>query len=66
MPDDGVRYLDMSPDDNAIVRSVPMRKPDGGMRATAGARTRLFRQSQRCRPSSARALPSPCCRLASR
>src|SRR5258707_13108161 len=28
---DGVRYTEMKPDDNAIVRSVPMRKPDGGM-----------------------------------
>ena len=29
--DDGVRYTEMKPDDNAIVRSVPLRKPDGGM-----------------------------------
>ncbi|SJZ30725.1 Ring hydroxylating alpha subunit (catalytic domain) [Enhydrobacter aerosaccus] len=29
--DDGVRYMDMKPGDNAIVRSVPMRKPGGGM-----------------------------------
>jgi phenylpropionate dioxygenase-like ring-hydroxylating dioxygenase large terminal subunit len=28
---DGVRYTEMSPGDNAIVRSVPLRKPDGGM-----------------------------------
>jgi len=28
---DGVRYTEMKPDDNAIVRSVPMRRPDGGM-----------------------------------
>jgi phenylpropionate dioxygenase-like ring-hydroxylating dioxygenase large terminal subunit len=28
---DGVRYTEMSADDNAIVRSVPLRQPDGGM-----------------------------------
>ncbi|MBV8407231.1 MAG: aromatic ring-hydroxylating dioxygenase subunit alpha [Alphaproteobacteria bacterium] len=28
---DGVRFTEMKPGDNAIVRSVPMRKPDGGM-----------------------------------
>jgi phenylpropionate dioxygenase-like ring-hydroxylating dioxygenase large terminal subunit len=28
---DGVRYTEMSLDDNAIVRSVPLRQPDGGM-----------------------------------
>jgi phenylpropionate dioxygenase-like ring-hydroxylating dioxygenase large terminal subunit len=28
---DGVRYTEMKPGDNAIVRSVPMNKPDGGM-----------------------------------
>jgi len=28
---DGVRYSAMKPGDNAIVRSVPMKKPDGGM-----------------------------------
>jgi len=31
MPGDGVRFTDMKPGDNAIVRSVPMRTPDGGM-----------------------------------
>lgn len=28
---DGVRFTDMKPGDNAIVRSVPLRRPDGGM-----------------------------------
>jgi phenylpropionate dioxygenase-like ring-hydroxylating dioxygenase large terminal subunit len=31
MAGDGVRFTEMKPDDNAIVRSVPLRKPDGGM-----------------------------------
>jgi phenylpropionate dioxygenase-like ring-hydroxylating dioxygenase large terminal subunit len=31
MAGDGVRFTAMRPDDNAIVRSVPMRRPDGGM-----------------------------------
>lgn len=31
LPGDGVRFTDMKPGDNAIVRSVPMRTPDGGM-----------------------------------
>lgn len=31
MAGDGVRFTEMAPDDNAIVRSVPMRTPDGGM-----------------------------------
>ena len=31
MPGDGVRFTDMKPGDNAIVRSVPLKKPDGGM-----------------------------------
>jgi hypothetical protein len=31
MADDGVRFTEMKPGDNAIVRSVPMRQPDGGM-----------------------------------
>jgi hypothetical protein len=31
MQDDGVRFTEMKPGDNAIVRSVPMRTPDGGM-----------------------------------
>lgn len=31
MAGDGVRYMDMAPGDNAIVRSVPMKTPDGGM-----------------------------------
>lgn len=33
MAGDGVRFTEMSPGDNAIVRSVPMRTPDGGMMA---------------------------------
>jgi phenylpropionate dioxygenase-like ring-hydroxylating dioxygenase large terminal subunit len=28
---DGVRFTDMKPGDNAIVRSVPLKRPDGGM-----------------------------------
>jgi phenylpropionate dioxygenase-like ring-hydroxylating dioxygenase large terminal subunit len=28
---DGVRFTDMAPGDNAIVRSVPMKQPNGGM-----------------------------------
>jgi phenylpropionate dioxygenase-like ring-hydroxylating dioxygenase large terminal subunit len=31
MEGDGVRFTEMKPGDNAIVRSVPMRTPDGGM-----------------------------------
>lgn len=31
MAGDGVRFTDMKPDDNAIVRSVPLKQPDGGM-----------------------------------
>jgi phenylpropionate dioxygenase-like ring-hydroxylating dioxygenase large terminal subunit len=31
MGGDGVRFTEMKPGDNAIVRSVPMRTPDGGM-----------------------------------
>jgi phenylpropionate dioxygenase-like ring-hydroxylating dioxygenase large terminal subunit len=31
MTGDGVRYTEMKPGDNAIVRSVPMKVPDGGM-----------------------------------
>jgi phenylpropionate dioxygenase-like ring-hydroxylating dioxygenase large terminal subunit len=31
MEGDGVRFTDMQPGDNAIVRSVPMHTPDGGM-----------------------------------
>jgi phenylpropionate dioxygenase-like ring-hydroxylating dioxygenase large terminal subunit len=31
MAGDGVRFTEMAPGDNAIVRSVPMRAPDGGM-----------------------------------
>ena len=31
MAGDGVRFTAMQPDDNAIVRSVPMRQADGGM-----------------------------------
>ncbi|WP_421998593.1 aromatic ring-hydroxylating oxygenase subunit alpha [Reyranella sp.] len=31
MDGDGVRFTEMKPGDNAIVRSVPMRTPDGGM-----------------------------------
>jgi hypothetical protein len=31
LPGDGVRFTDMTPGDNAIVRSVPMKTPDGGM-----------------------------------
>ena len=31
MTGDGVRFTDMKPGDNAIVRSVPMKKPNGGM-----------------------------------
>jgi phenylpropionate dioxygenase-like ring-hydroxylating dioxygenase large terminal subunit len=31
MPGDGVRFTEMKPGDNAIVRSVPMKKADGGM-----------------------------------
>jgi phenylpropionate dioxygenase-like ring-hydroxylating dioxygenase large terminal subunit len=31
MEGDGVRFTEMKPGDNAIVRSVPMRRPDGGM-----------------------------------
>jgi phenylpropionate dioxygenase-like ring-hydroxylating dioxygenase large terminal subunit len=31
MAGDGVRFTEMKSGDNAIVRSVPMRKPDGGM-----------------------------------
>lgn len=31
MAGDGVRFTEMRPGDNAIVRSVPMRTPDGGM-----------------------------------
>jgi phenylpropionate dioxygenase-like ring-hydroxylating dioxygenase large terminal subunit len=31
MEGDGVRFTEMKPGDNAIVRSVPMRAPDGGM-----------------------------------
>ena len=31
MTGDGVRFTDMTPGDNAIVRSVPMKTPDGGM-----------------------------------
>jgi len=29
MAGDGVRFTEMKPGDNAIVRSVPMRTPDG-------------------------------------
>ncbi len=31
MAGDGVRFTEMAPGDNAIVRSVPMKSPDGGM-----------------------------------
>jgi phenylpropionate dioxygenase-like ring-hydroxylating dioxygenase large terminal subunit len=31
MAGDGVRFTEMKSDDNAIVRSVPMKQPDGGM-----------------------------------
>lgn len=31
MADDGVRFTEMAPGDNAIVRSVPMKATDGGM-----------------------------------
>ena len=65
MEGDGVRFTGMKPGDNAIVRSVPMRTPDGGMMSDGWGPRRRFPPSPHCRPSSAGASPSPCCRPAS-
>jgi len=53
MEGDGVRFTEMKPGDNAIVRSVPMRTPDGGMMGDGWGRRRRFLRSPPCRPSSA-------------
>jgi phenylpropionate dioxygenase-like ring-hydroxylating dioxygenase large terminal subunit len=42
MAGDGVRYTPMAPGDNAIVRSVPMKKPDGGMNRDGWCETAAF------------------------
>ena len=66
MEGDGVRFTEMKPGDNAIVRSVPMRTPDGGMMSDGwGRRSCLSRHRHAARPSSAGASPSRCCRPAS-
>jgi phenylpropionate dioxygenase-like ring-hydroxylating dioxygenase large terminal subunit len=38
----GVRFTEMKPGDNAIVRSVPLRKPDGGMMSDGWGETAMF------------------------
>ena len=65
MEGDGVRFTEMKPGDNAIVRSVPMRTPDGGMMSDGWGPKPRFPPSPPCRPRSASASPSPCCRPAS-
>ena len=64
MDGDGVRFTEMKPGDNAIVRTVPMRTPDGGMSRDGWGARRPFPPSPRCRPRSASASHSPCCRPA--
>ena len=39
---DGVRFTDMKPGDNAIVRSVPLRSPDGGMMRDGWGEVAMF------------------------
>lgn len=39
---DGVEFTAMAPGDNAIVRSVPLRKPDGGMTAEGWGEAAMF------------------------
>lgn len=42
MKNDGVRFTDMREGDNAIVRTVPMLKPDGGMMKDGWGETAMF------------------------
>jgi phenylpropionate dioxygenase-like ring-hydroxylating dioxygenase large terminal subunit len=39
---DGVRFTEMKPGDNAIVRSVPLRRPDGGMMSDGWGEVAMF------------------------
>jgi phenylpropionate dioxygenase-like ring-hydroxylating dioxygenase large terminal subunit len=39
---DGVRFTEMKPGDNAIVRSVPLRRPDGGMMRDGWGEVAMF------------------------
>ena len=45
--DGGVIFTDMKSGDNAIVRTVPMLKPDGGMNRDEGVKIRHFPRSRR-------------------
>ena len=45
----GVVSTEMKPGDNAIVRTVPMIRPDGGMMKDGWGEPRRFRQSARSR-----------------
>ena len=62
---DGVRFTDMKPGDNAIVRSVPLRRSDGGMMRDGWGEVAMFPPIATLDArSSASGSPSRCCRPA--
>lgn len=56
--DGGVRFFDFEPEEQAIIRTVPLLKPDGGMMNEGWGEAAAFRRLKRSAPSSADALHS--------